>query len=903
MKKIRVSFDPIGYTSKPSKTDIKKINNRIAQCIKEINTPKEMKTFAEMVGAEGHAFCPAAFSNGRRCKENFEQQQLIALDFDNDKQKNMVTFDDIKARAEEYDLPILFAYQSMSSQPDHPKFRTVFLNDIAIPDQSVATAMQIFLGKIFSEADPSCYKDVSKMYFGGKRLLYFDESIPTIDLESLVRNLTSYLRREKGSKHLKEHVRTLSDQTGIALTDRGNLSVTVVDEADEFDGQIHPTEADGAVLPETLKNGGISPTTIMYKKDDGENPPFSRYYKIEMRGCTRMVSVGKGAKGGLAVKQHKPYRSSVLDDIPSVCRLFREFQSGDRRLHHGEIFGILNNLIQVESGSSWFYEIISKSPYYVDKSEKWLADAKYNIEQGYYPQRCNTFCPYIDECEHGKNILVTAHPPRKRMEKIAEYQETYYPLEEVQEDIYDKLSEAFTSSTANFTIISAQTGAGKTYSYLRIMEEHPNVRFLIAAPTNLLKNEIHSKAKKKGLSVCVTPSLESIKEKIPYPYWKHIQQLYKIGKSGEVDHYIKEILKKEKCPALRKYMDQKEKVKQSHDSLITTHRYMLMMDEERLEEFDVCIIDEDIFFKSLITSQYEIPLSSLKKLSSKTHDKYLRHKIKELLQHAKVNTCIELDRLEYIVDKSNKEAELFQFDISQFCMAEKYYIRRASEEDKISEDTVVFIRPDTFKSMKYILVSATADETICEQFLDDVDMDYHQCKQAKYKGKLLQYPERSMSRSSIANDKGVVQRLMYHFDMEESHVITFMNQNIGQLHFGNTEGSNSLEGDDILVIGTPYHAPFLYKLVAHSIGLDFDEDEEMTMQMVEHNGYRFSFNTFADENLRAVQFWMIESELEQAIGRARLLRHDCTVHLFSNFPLKQSEMVTEFDYTCCQDTH
>lgn len=87
MKKIRVSFDPIGYTSKPSKTDIKKINNRIAQCIKEINTPKEMKTFAEMVGAEGHAFCPAAFSNGRRCKENFEQQQLIALDFDNDKQK------------------------------------------------------------------------------------------------------------------------------------------------------------------------------------------------------------------------------------------------------------------------------------------------------------------------------------------------------------------------------------------------------------------------------------------------------------------------------------------------------------------------------------------------------------------------------------------------------------------------------------------------------------------------------------------------------------------------------------------------------------------------------------------------------------------------------------------------
>ena len=41
---------------------------------------------------------------------------------------------------------------------------------------------------------------------------------------------------------------------------------------------------------------------------------------------------------------------------------------------------------------------------------------------------------------------------------------------------------------------------------------------------------------------------------------------------------------------------------------------------------------------------------------------------------------------------------------------------------------------------------------------------------------------------------------------------------------------------------------------------------------------------------------MIESELEQAVGRARLLRHACTVHLFSNFPLKQAKMIDEFDY-------
>ena len=249
-------------------------------------------------------------------------------------------------------------------------------------------------------------------------------------------------------------------------------------------------------------------------------------------------------------------------------------------------------------------------------------------------------------------------------------------------------------------------------------------------------------------------------------------------------------------------------------------------------------------------------------------------------------------------DISEEDQDVFPYDITQFCLAERFYIRRASVEASIREDTVVFLRPDTFKPMKYIIVSATVNEEICEQFLGDADMEYHECRQAKYVGKLLQYPDRSMSRSSIANDQEVVCRLMHHFGMDENHVITFMNQNIGSLHFGNTEGSNMLEGENILVVGTPYHAPFLYKLVAYSMGFDFDEEAEMTMQLVTHNGYRFWFNTFADENLRLVQFWMIESELEQAIGRARLLRHDCTVHLFSNFPLKQAEMITGFNYDC-----
>lgn len=35
---------------------------------------------------------------------------------------------------------------------------------------------------------------------------------------------------------------------------------------------------------------------------------------------------------------------------------------------------------------------------------------------------------------------------------------------------------------------------------------------------------------------------------------------------------------------------------------------------------------------------------------------------------------------------------------------------------------------------------------------------------------------------------------------------------------------------------------------------------------------------------------MIKSELEQAAGRPRLIHNDCTVNVFSNFPLSQAKL-------------
>ena len=94
---------------------------------------------------------------------------------------------------------------------------------------------------------------------------------------------------------------------------------------------------------------------------------------------------------------------------------------------------------------------------------------------------------------------------------------------------------------------------------------------------------------------------------------------------------------------------------------------------------------------------------------------------------------------------------------------------------------------------------------------------------------------------------------------------------------------------DITVIGTPHMANFMYKLLAYRIGYDSSGDSLRYLEIT-HNGFLFWFYTYENRLLRRIQLWMIESNLEQSVDHTRLLREDCTIWLFSNFPLPQSDL-------------
>jgi len=116
------------------------------------------------------------------------------------------------------------------------------------------------------------------------------------------------------------------------------------------------------------------------------------------------------------------------------------------------------------------------------------------------------------------------------------------------------------------------------------------------------------------------------------------------------------------------------------------------------------------------------------------------------------------------------------------------------------------------------------------------------------------------------------------------------------VHFGNTSGYNTLTGQDLIVVGT-YPIPStdlkLYSLLLFDVILQESEFNEIEMEdhkRYDINGIRLMFPSFDNPYVRISQFYLLQSELVQAVGRARLIRHpEAKVLLFSNFPVEEAD--------------
>jgi hypothetical protein len=883
---IEISLDSVQYKIKPKDYEIAIISKRIASNKQALRNPNDVKDFAEQVGQQGYTFCPATFNNGVRNLDNFEQLQLLALDFDGG-----ISWREVKERTDEYDLPILFAYETLSSV-DKNKFRVVFLNDLALKDKLLVKIAINALLTIYPEADRAC-DDVSRMFFGGKNLLYFDNSLPTINTEKLFRVMTYFLFQKHKPNHYKEHVKRFADKNGIQLNNKGLLDITAIASLTELTGNRN-------IYPQGGKNP--PPFIIFSTLGDYFPPPpllATAYYRINLSGTLPKSFVVKKR-----LRNHGEYRSCAINEMPCKCGLFYDFVTGSRKLNHKELFGLVTNIIHVETGREYFRVIMNKYPNYYKSSKlpKWDYYLKYVKEQNYSPQGCSSFCVYNSICNHATNILTTVKPKRGIMEKIPGYMEEYHSIEIVQEDFKQKLEMAIKSKEIKWHIIKAQTAIGKTETFLKLMQASGKV-FLIAVPTNILKHDVYNRAVNKGINVRMSPSIDELKGHIPDENWKYIQILRKKGQHKKVHIYISKMAKERQIEAFVEYLEQKKDFELFGGHAIITHRKLMNMSEKEINKYDVVIIDEDIILSSIVSDQCKISISDLRMILDKSsvNPAYIKlcNKISQALEKIKTEVLFSLPGFKHdekSVKKSKKEDNCGIedipgiADIASFCLAERFMYKEGSNKIDDLEESIVFLRPYSFKNVKYIMLSATADKDVCGYCFGKENVIFSECKYAPYEGILNQYYGKSMSRSSIDGNQGILDKIMEKSGFKL--MITFKKYNEGPFHFGNAIGCDELSGLNINVVGTPYKVDFIYKLAAYTFGCNVDANAKMELCRLQHNGYQFNFTAYNEDfkELRKILIWMVESDLEQAVGRARLLRKKCTVNLYSNFPLRQAIM-------------
>ena len=110
---------------------------------------------------------------------------------------------------------------------------------------------------------------------------------------------------------------------------------------------------------------------------------------------------------------------------------------------------------------------------------------------------------------------------------------------------------------------------------------------------------------------------------------------------------------------------------------------------------------------------------------------------------------------------------------------------------------------------------------------------------------------------------------------------------VDDMHFGKVSGYDDLKGQDINVVGTFFINPIAIFLYAKLLDMSIDS-YEFENQIVLHNGFRFPFSTYNNQDLRSTHFYIAQTELRQAIGRSRVNTEHCKVYVYSNFPLPEA---------------
>jgi len=417
---------------------------------------------------------------------------------------------------------------------------------------------------------------------------------------------------------------------------------------------------------------------------------------------------------------------------------------------------------------------------------------------------------------------------------------------------------------------------------------------VLAFPNHQLKDEVLKEKRNNPYNAISTPEVPKFEsEELNF----YLSNLYELGLSKlayrkilDVSHQVTgSNYSMYDTKQASKYINQlKEVYATDSKTIFTTHSRALFSDNM---PYSTTVFDEDPM-EELLRVQ-SIDLEDLQKLSWSGG--------KKLFEHSEDSIW---DLLKFLVDEVD-EGEITQlphkFNIDMEKQGTSFALKGG-----ISSNIVEFLRSDYLykeegnerkiffinqnllpQNRKIIIMSATLNLEIYKQILGKrakvVDLS-----SVEQKGTIIQHTKKSYSRSSL---EGSIDRLNEKLD-DEKPTLTLMKytdkvkNGVSEIYYGKSEGFDSLKGQSIQVVGTPFKNQALYLLMGKCLGINVDKfNREFKYQNVEWNGFRFAFNTFSNPDLREIHLADLAASLTQLIGRSRTLREDVQVDVYSSLPL------------------
>lgn len=825
------------HSSKPNSPAVESTNTKTPSTI-------DLNGLAAIVcQPNGKTWCPAIFNENKRKNDQWLEQQVFALDFDNG-----LTPEEAIETLAKYDIIPNMIYTSFSDKPEFRKFRLIFLLDTKITNADTAKWIIINLMNLFGQkADKAC-KDLSRMFYGSGATtpLFFNEEPIALDKLMDVLNVVQ--------------IANDSDKTRKCLFADSSNSVS---------------------------------------------EPHSLYTYIESEVCGQK-QIGTGAQLANSIFNNgEMTRNFDFDKASATVKIFKDFIEG-KWLTHPQLFGIATSMRWVEGGIKLMRDTMNKynserKTFYTPNN---FAILTFVAKMKYTPTNLSNYTPYEEDCEYS-NIIYAVRNVKGAIEKITN--ETEISIEEATDKLIENMDRILTKREKNKVfIVRVPTGLGKTQILSQLRGVSATIAFPTHQLKDEVKGrfaangtEVITTPELPAFSLPVAAKIEklynlNLNEDISAmikEMARDVKEDVKISTffTGNVK---KSKYSKEDVELAKEYIAKSiECYNNDKDIVLTTHTKATYIDFNS----DLMIFDEDPVQQLLAINT--ISAVDIKKIITLIPDdeealkKALISIYSRIVDFKAVTEYSETELVSIFAEKRHIFREIILNPKNNFSQSNFLSFIDSTHNQKDENNNINFITRNDFKGLErktIIIMSATASETIYKNM--GFDCEIIDLGKVKSEGKIIQNTKYSLSKASLITR---IDKITH--KVGDLPVITFADMKskfanpVENMHFGNCAGYDELKGKDIAVVGTFNRPLFVYVLIAMALGKKVKlTDIRPAEKKVEYNGYRFSIHTWANADITAIQMDLINADLVQACGRNRTIRENCTTYLYSGFPLRET---------------